>query len=260
MTAPAPVVSGCTAWAGIEDLPSSVADLHDPQTWCGYLTMSTDILWSVTGRRWRGDPLTETAVLRAAPSRRGGGWAYDTSWGHCPCYGGITANGLPWWGGARRHVSPYNVRLPRTDVTAVTAVLIDGQPFTGYELDGSWLERSDDRPWQVCGDRTEVTYTYGRPPPEAGRTAVVELAVELGRGASDNPDQACQLPKRLQSVSRQGLTYSQLDNLEFLDQGLTGLTSVDLWIRSVSPSGRTQEATVWSPDLSVARRRRGSTF
>lgn len=257
MTAPAP---GYTAWAGIEDLPVAAADLHDPQTWCGLLATATDILWSATQRRWRGPELTETAVLRAAPSRRGAGWSYDRSWGHCPCYAGTDINGLPRWdGGAHRHTAPYRVRLPRPDVTGVVEVTVDGVGFTAYELDGSWLARTDGRPWRVCGDATEVTYTFGRPPPEAGRAAVIELAVELGRASSDNPDQACKLPQRLQSVSRQGLTYTALDAAEYLNEGLTGITSVDLFIRSANPSGRTQEATVWSPDLAVARRRRGST-
>lgn len=253
MTAPAPV-SGCTAWAGLEDLPVGPADLHDPQTWCGLLATATDILWSATQRRWRGPELTETAVLRAAPGR--GHWPYHPSWGHDPSFAGYTALGLPRWTGSPQRVAPYRVRLPRPDVTGVDEVRVDGAAFTAWELDGSWLARTDGRPWHVINDRTEVDYRFGRPPPEAGKAAVIELAVELGRASSDNPDQACKLPQRLQSVSRQGLTYTALDAAEYLNEGLTGITSVDLWLRSVSPSGRAQEATVWSPDLPKARRKR----
>lgn len=259
MTSPSPV-SGATAWAGLEDIPAGVAELRSGPEWAAHLSTATDILWAATMRRWRGDTLTETVTLRAAPSRQAGGWAYDRSWGHCPCCAGVTALGLPRWGsGAHRHVAPYRVRLPRPDVVDVTEVLVDGAAFTGWELDGSWLARTDDRPWRVCGDRTEVTYTFGRPPPEGGKAAVIELAVELARSAAgDGTDQACRLPQRMQSVSRQGLTYEALADLDFLDAGLTGLTGPDMWIKSVNPSGRTQEAAVWTPDAPKARRKRGS--
>lgn len=251
MTGP---VSGGVAWAELDDIPAGVAEMHDPQTWSGHLATATDILWSATQRRWRGAEFTETAVLRAAPGR--GRWPYDSSWGHDPSFAGYTALGLPRWTGSRQRVAPYRVRLPRPDVTGVLEVRVDGTAFTAWELDGSWLARTDDRPWHVIGDRTHVTYTFGRPPPEAGKAAVIELAVELGRASSTNPDQACKLPQRVQSVSRQGITYEALADLAFLDQGLTGIVGIDAWIRSINPAGRSQEAQVWSPDISVARRRR----
>lgn len=259
MTSPAPV-SGCSAWAGPEDIPAGTADLHSPQQWCGYLAMATDILWASTGRRWRGETLTEDVVLRGAPPRAGeGSWPYHSSWGHCPCYGGLAGPGQPRWvDGPYRHAAPASIRLPRRDLVDVTEVLVAGEVFEEWQLDGSWLGRTDGRGWSVCRDSTEVTYRFGRPAPDAGRAAVVELAVEIGRGASDDPDQACSLPKRVQSVTRQGITFAALDNFELLEKGWTGLASVDMWIKSVNPKGRAQAATVWSPDLPVARRKRGT--
>jgi hypothetical protein len=243
-------------WADYDDLPCRVVELHTPADWERYLAMATDVLWSATGRRWRGAVLTEDAVLRAAPPRAGeGSWPYHSSWGHCSCYAGMTTDGWPSWAtGSYRHAAPAAVRLPRPDVVAITAVTLDGAAFTDWALDGSWLARTDGQTWPVCRDRTSVTYTFGRTPPDAGKAAAVELASELGRAASNNPDQPCQLPKRLQSVSRQGISYAVLDDLDFLDKGMTGLFSVDLWIKSVNPKGRMQEATVWSPDLPRAHR------
>lgn len=250
----------CFAWASYEDLPESAAGMHPAADWCGYLALATDVLWAATGRRWRGESRTEQVALRAAPPRAGeGSWPYHGSWGSCGCYGGLTAAGAPWWRPwPYSHFEPAAVRLPRPDVTAITSVLLDGAVFTGWALDGSWLARTDGGTWPVCRDRATVTYTFGRTPPDAGRIAAVELAVELGRATACNPDRACQLPKRLQSITRQGITYVALDNLEFLDKGLTGLTSVDLWIRSVNPKGRAQAATAWSPDLPRARRKVGT--
>jgi hypothetical protein len=147
-----------------------------------------------------------------------------------------------------------SVRLPHPDVVAVSVVAVDGIPFDAWRLDGAWLSRTDGHGWSMCRDTTTATYTYGHQPPEAGRMAVVELASELGRDASDDPDQPCRLPQRVTSVTRQGLTYEALDPAQYLEQGLTGINSIDMWIRSVNPYGRKQPAQVWSPDLIRARR------
>jgi hypothetical protein len=246
---------GCSAWAQVDDIPQGVAELHSPVEWCGYLGMATDILWGATGRRWRGGPLTAEVVLRAAPPRAGEpGWPYSKSWGRCACYAGYGLYGPQWADPTRyQHYEPVSIRLPHPDVVAVTVVAVDEAPFTGWRLDGAWLSRTDGDGWSMCGDTTTATYTYGRQPPDAGRLAVVELAVELGRAASPDPDQPCALPKRLQSITRQGISFAALDDMAFLDEGLTGLYAVDLWIRAVNPYGRKQSARVWSPDLPRAR-------
>lgn len=248
---PEPLCGG-TAWASHTDIPDGPYEMHDPDTWCVYLSMATDILWAATGRRWRGAGRTATATLRAAPPNDDtASWAYHRTWGHCPC-AVTTVGGL--WGPRMRHHEPSRVRMPHDDITAITSVTIDGAPFTGWSRDGAWLVRDDGRGWPMCGDRVVIGYTYGRNPPAAGRAMAVELAVELGRGASSSPDRACSLPRRLQSVTRQGISFAALDDLDFLDKGLTGLYPVDVWIRSVNPKGRAQSAQVWSPDLLYSRR------
>lgn len=161
-----------------------------------------------------------------------------------------------WVSGGSAHVRPVSVRLPHDDVTAVTAVTLDSDLFTGWRLDGAWLTRTDGEGWPMCGERARVGYTYGSPPPQAGVLACVELAVELGRATATTPDKPCQLPKRVQSITRQGISFAALDDMEFLDRGLTGLYTVDLWIKSVNPAGRRQRAQVWSPDLPRAERSR----
>lgn len=253
MSAP---LTGCSSWAQVEDLAATVAPLHTEEQWCGYLAMATDILWAATGRRWRGVSLTAEVALRAAPPRAGeGGWVYDRSWGHCACYAGTGILGPRWSDGAYSHHEPVKIRLPNPDVTSVTSVTIDGEAFDEWRLDGAWLVRTDGRGWPECRDRAVVTYVFGEMPPAAGVAAVVALATEFGRAASDNPDQACALPQRLQSVSRQGITFEVLDTMEFLDKGWTGLLSTDMWIKSVNPKGRSQAGQVWSPDLRRGRKR-----
>jgi hypothetical protein len=228
--------------------------MHSKKEWEGYLNLATDILWASTGRRWRGSGRTAEVVLRAAPPRAGEpGWPYSKSWGRCACFEGYGGAGFLWLHGIRDHHEPMAIRLPHPDVTAVTMVAVEELPFDAWRLDGSWLARTDGAGWQMCRDRTLVTYNYGIDPPPAGRLACVELAVEFGRASADDPDQACRLPQRVQSVTRQGLTYEAIDPMEFLPEGLTGLTAVDMWIRSVNPYGRKAAATCWSPDLPRAR-------
>jgi hypothetical protein len=248
------------AWAGINDLAADVAVLHGGRDWCRFLGLASSILWAATGRRWRGAGRTAEAVLRAAPPRLGEEsgwpptWPYHSSWGVCVCG---TVSGLPrqqiTFGG---HPAPMRVRLPHPDVTAVTELLVDGDPFTAWRLDGAWLTRTDGCGWAVCGDSTEVTYAYGIDPPDGGVLAAAELAGQLGIAAAGDTDLPCRLPARTRSVSRQGISMDITDPMEFLDQGLTGLYAVDAWIRAVNPYGRRQAGRVWSPDLARARRTR----
>ena len=254
------MTSPCSAWATYADLPAEPSRMFSPAEWCGFLSTATDILWASTGRRWRGANLTETVALRAAPPRAGeGSWPYHSSWGNCPCYLGEGYGSVGWFSQWRcdygRHMEPAAVRLPRSDLTGITSVLLDGGTFTSWALDGSWLARTDGLSWSVCGDRTSVTYAFGKLPPIAGVGACVTLAVELARYASPDPDQACTLPRRLTSVTRQGISFAALDNMQFLDDGLTGLYSVDAFIRATNPKNRMQTATCWSPDIAMARRR-----
>lgn len=250
-----PSPSECKSWATVDDIPTTAVGMHSRREWETYLALATDILWSATQRRWRGAGHTAEVVLRAAPPRAGEpGWPYSRSWGCCPCFEGYTLAGFRWFDGVREHPEPVAIRLCHPDVTAVTMVAIDDQPFMDWRLDGSWLARTDGCGWSVCRDRTLVTYAYGIDPPKAGRLACVELAVEFGRSSSDDPDQPCRLPQRVSSVTRQGLTYETIDSMEYLDKGLTGLTLVDAWISSVNPHHRTQVATVWSPEIARSRR------
>jgi len=248
---------GCVAWADVEDIPAGVAPMHSPAEWCGYLELAIDILWSATGRRWRGAGHSAEVVLRAAPPRPGEpGWPWHQSWGQCQCYLGTNILGITWdpshVGG---HHEPNSIRLPHPDAQVVTSVTIDGELFDAYRLHGAWLSRTDRRGWPMCRERAIATYQYGKDAPAAGRIMCVDLAVEFGRATCNDPKERgrCQLPRRVQSVTRQGITIEMLDDFEFLKEGLTGLYSVDAWIRAVNPYGTKQAASVWSPDLPRAR-------
>lgn len=104
--------------------------------------------------------------------------------------------------------------------------------------------------FDTCG--LEVTYTYGVDFPAAGRRAARHLAQQLAKGWAG--DETCELPDRVTSVSRQGVSYTILDDQAFLDDLRTGIYSVDLFLRAVNPDKARKPAKVFSPDLPKASR------
>lgn len=245
----------CSAWAEESDVPEEIRTelgLTGSQ-WQRALMIASEILWMLSGRRWYGLGCLEEAYLRSTPPRPGtGAWPYHESWGDCGCW--LQAdwiNGYPITAylGAWNHVEGvYAVKLPRDTVIEVTSVTINGVPFTSYNLTRSgWLERVDGKSWDLCSGATVVNYRHGEAPPLGGVQAAVTLGIELARDFFGTGK--CRLPKRITSITRQGVTVDIADSLDILERGGTGLTSVDLWLRAVNPEARPQRAGVWSPDV-----------
>lgn len=245
----------CAAWASEADVPEAIrAELALTEAqWARAFMVASEILWALSGRRWYGPGCLEEAYIRSTPPRPGTqSWPYHASWGDCGCWlQGQWINGYPLapFLGEWAHIGGvYAVKLPRDMVTEVTSVTINGVPFTSYNLTRSgWLERIDGESWDVCSGATVVNYRHGEPPPLGGVQAAVTLAIELARDFYGLGK--CRLPKRVSTVTRQGVTVDIVDSLDILKEGGTGLTSVDLWLRAVNPEARPQRAGVWSPDL-----------
>lgn len=247
----------CSPWATIADVPEvmrlRVAALTDDELRV-FLTRASELLWMLSGRRWYGGGCTESATLRSHPPMPGQGtWPYDRSWPACACWSsGTWLDGRlypsPGWKG-RHTTSPIALRLPRSPITGIVSVTIDGDPFTDYHLlRTGWLERTDGQGWRMCDDSTVITYEYGEPPPPGGRDSAVELGIELALSFLGSDD--CRLPERTVSVTRQGVSMTILDTQELLGKGLTGLPGVDLWISAITGGeNRPQAAGVWSPDI-----------
>jgi hypothetical protein len=233
----------CGAWAQVDALADDVRELHGDALWCSILATASDVLWSATGRRWRNVSISETVQVYGLPCVPWGGYLATSAVG----YGYGYNTGLR---GARlyRDEIPRALRLPRDDVTAVTAVTLNGEALDDWELHGNWLARLDRFGWHRD---TDITYSYGKPRPAPGELATITLASEIGRWMAGK---GCQLPQRVQSVTRQGVSFAVLDDLKFLDDGLTGIASVDMWITSVNPSHQRRNALSWSPDRLPVRR------
>lgn len=224
----------CAAWAQMHELPNDVQQLHDEQVWCSILALASDILWSASGRRWRNVQASETVTLDpdGCPS-----WpTYALQYGY---WTPITPDSR----------SRARVRLPRPDVTAIISVTLGGTAFTAFRRSGNYAVRTDGRGWPMR-DTTRITYEFGKLVPHTGKLAVLALAAELGRAFAGK---SCALPARVTSVVRQGISFDMLESLEVLKEGLTGLYSVDQWIRAINPNRSKQAGRVWSPDIAEAR-------
>jgi hypothetical protein len=82
--------------------------------------------------------------------------------------------------------------------------------------------------------------------------AARKLAIEFARLWQG--DENCELPQRVTSVSRQGVSYTILDNQEFIDELRTGLYEIDLFLKTVNPDNARRKSKVFSVDTPRARK------
>jgi len=131
-----------------------------------------------------------------------------------------------------------NLRLQQTPVRSVQSVVHLGRQLGTSEFslrNNSYLVRHNSLPW-ILNPVMElsVTYTFGTPPPAAGKRAAIRLANELI--LSDKGSANCSLPERISSVSRQGVSYTIMDPQSFIDNGKVGIYEIDLFLAAANPS------------------------
>ena len=161
-------------------------------------------------------------------------------------------------------VGPTTLRLPGP-IASVTSVVIDGVPVSpsAYRVDNSnLLVRQDGQAWPRCQQMDlpdgavgtfDVTYQRGVAVPAGGDVCAGVLALELWKASCN--DDSCGLPKRIQTITRQGVTVAMIDNFNDVKAGATGIWIIDAWLASLNQVPR--RARVLSPDL---RRPRVTTF
>lgn len=131
-----------------------------------------------------------------------------------------------------------NLRLRHTPVRSVESITYQGRVLDPSEYtlrNNSYLVRRNALPWVLDNvNELEITYSHGTPPPAAGRRAAIRLANELilwDKGSGN-----CALPQRIQSVARQGVSYTLMDPQEFIANGKVGIYEIDLFLAAVNPS------------------------
>lgn len=209
------------------------------------------ILWAFSGRKYTGTrtvteryecPCTsgpraslrniQDGLFDVEPFMSGG--AITNEFGGCGCSGTM-------FGQHKR------LRLRGRPVRSIQRVVSGGvvvDPEAYQVVNFQYLQAAPGASLDMCG--LEITYTYGSEPPSAGRRAARHLAQEL---AKDLNGEECDLPDRVTSVSRQGVSYAILDEQSFLDDLRTGIYSVDLFLRAVNPDKARKPARVFSPDM-----------
>ena len=153
-----------------------------------------------------------------------------------------------------------SVLLPHLPVRAGSVVVVvngTALPTDAYTLvDHRWVVAAPGTTFPCCQDlglqdgepgTWSITYDYGIPPPVGGAEMAGIYACELAKGCVG--DEECRLPRRVQSITREGITMTVIDPFDFLDEGRTGLYEVDAWLRSVNPAKIDRAAKVLNPDL-----------
>lgn len=239
--------SCCPVW---EDADPALQDLA--------ASIATRTLWALSGRRFglcdltvrpcgaRCDEVTTYSGRggQVGPVLIGGGIWIDISCGSCPPRPCSCA-------------APCEIVLPGP-VQDIVEVIVDGLvvPASAYRVDDHrLLVRDDDECWPRCQnlglpageeDTFTVTYTRGLPVPEGGLHAAGLYACEIVKACLDRP---CELPQRVTSIVREGVTLALLDPMDMIEKGLTGVYLVDMWLHSENPYRVPFGAAVLSPDL-----------
>jgi hypothetical protein len=264
---------GETPCEALESLPASGVERFE--------RMAVDLLWHWTGRRYgqcegtirpcRQDCTAGVSTYGSSVSAYGrrvvSPWApalVGGDWFNVGCGAGCgDLCGCGAWG------STLRLDVPAYEVVSIE---VDGEvlPSGSYRVDDRrLLVRQDGGRWPYCQDMGlplgepgtwAVTLRVGAPVPVGGQVAAGRLACELAKAATGKGK--CELPNRVQSVTRQGVTVSMMiDTFDDLDQGRTGIWTVDSWVASVTKPDI--GFSIASPDLRPTGRRttwpRGAT-
>jgi hypothetical protein len=245
-------LSGCTGWDALPEQIRTAAT-----------AVAGELLWILSGRRFGLTTLTVRPCRRSCPSGADF-WRLEPLLPSLP-FGWAARS---WCGCSRRGCScqPQLCEVGLAGpVHEITAVAVDGLPIpsSAYAVhDRRWLVRIDGACWPECQDLTVaddepgafvVSYRRGVPVPPGGQWAAGQMACELGKAMT--ADRECRLPRRVQSVVRQGVQRTFLDPAQLARDGMTGLPEVDQWLAAVNPHRLPRDSVVWSPDMTYPRGR-----
>lgn len=199
------------------------------------------ILWGLSGRKWSGT----TTVSEVYTPEMSTHSLRDIVVNPVLVYTTDMPGGYPNEPGSR-------FRLKGRPIQSVTSVTyVDGTvvPSTEYYI----TDHTTINFTHFLGQGVEITYVYGAQPPTAGRMAARMLAIQLAMLWSGDDD--CELPARVTSVSRQGVSFTLLDNQDFIAELRTGIYAVDLFLKTVNPDKARTRSRIFSPDMPRGRRR-----
>lgn len=261
----------CSPWAEVGDVTSGPAADYgfDSALLADGIQVASDILFELTRRQWPGEceetvrPCGYGTTLRSLKQDPVSGYV---SGGWCGCRSSRVCGCSP--------LSEH--RLPGYPVRDVVSVKIDGVILdrARYRVDDRrwlvYLPDGDDDPrqgWPCCQrldladteeDTWSITYVYGTAPPSGGVKAAARLGAQLALAWSPgDASKSCQLPQRVTTISRAGVSMTVLDPMTLISEGRTGLADVDLWVSSILKGLANRPATVHIPGEAASHRRTG---
>jgi len=231
----------CDAWVTWDDVEACgtiklpAGQTIDPAAAQLWLDQATEILYDLSGRRYPGICTATRSLCFACQSC----WPTICS---CDPYPSIDLGG----------------KFP---VLGAWDVTVDGVTLapSAYTIRGRrWLVRLDGQVWTQTGWNFaqdpagfRVSWAYGRVPPAAGKAAAAKLASEIAKRCVG--DKTCQLPQRVTSINREGVTFTVIDPMRMLDEGKTGVYEIDLWLMS-EKAGMKPRPHIYHPALGASRR------
>lgn len=264
----------CADWITVEQLGEVCDASEDVTVLAAAIKMASDVLWNFTGRRWSG---IGTDTVRPCMQN----CAWPGIWTPLGVYN--PAFGMAGMLDPMRNPPPRpscgcgwisEFVFPARNVVDVTKVMLDGSLLDPslYRLDDAdeipKLVRLGGHWWPSCQnvlrDDTEhgtwsIEYRWGQAPPIGGENACKSLSCQLALATKPEAvrDGRCRLPKRVTSVTRQGIALALIDPLTLFQDGMTGISEVDLWIGSIRYGDNHQAAQVIDPMRTRRVRRTG---
>lgn len=228
---------------------------------------AAELMWARTGRQFGTCTVTIRPCKKSCNPCPGGDFI-DSGWGggfRPTLVGGLWYNLPPCGCSGDCSCDNYcSIELPRS-ACCIEQVIVDGVVLDSdqYRIDDfhrlvrvRGVADVDEEPpcWPACQDLASpdtevgtwsVTLQYGKTVPELVLLATAELACQFIKACLNQP---CQLPQRMASVARQGVTVSFIDPAEFFKDGRTGIYIVDLAIATFNPHGITRRPAITSLD------------
>lgn len=228
-------------------LPEAIGDVDIAQQQDAE-NLAVQVLWALSGRQFGACPVQARPCPAPCHSLQ------EISIG-VPPYG-FSGSFFPVWDGRNwRNVTcgcgpqcswraPNVVHLASRvalPVQEVVEVVIEGEVLDDseyqlegdllYRVSGNWPPQDLTRPLDEPGTWS-VTYLRGTPPPAGSAKLVGLLAKEFLAACNGGK---CRLPRRVRSVTRQGVSYDMVDPVDIYQEGKTGIPEVDLWLSAVNP-------------------------
>jgi hypothetical protein len=236
------------------------------------IACATDLLYTLSGSQFRWG----RSVVR--PTALNSGWqfqnqlypyssmsGYGSAWGFAAGWA-WTAIGMGWWQyGQDSSECVLQGIVRKINQVMVDGVVLDPSLYTVYDdrrlvrlidptgqSSGAWpWEQNLGLPLTQSGTWA-VDYEWGTHPPPSGEMACAELTIELAK-AFGGDDETRFNPRVLQ-VTTEGISMQTANALQYIQQRLSGLPLVDIFLKSYNPDGnRRQQSAFLAPNSTMNR-------